>query len=377
MLYALIGAALLGPATLVCLYYLVLTGIGWRPRSVSRGSIPNLRLAILIPAHDEEDGLPVTLRSISESDYPPDLIRVVVVADNCSDRTAAVARSFGAEVIERVDPLLKGKGYALAKGLPVALDGPTDAVVIVDADAELAADCLRKLAVELADGAAVAQAAVAIRGRHGCSVGLIGAVGSEIENGVSAGRDRLGLSVPLRGSGMAFRREVLDSIPWKAFGITEDAEYDAALRRARVRVRFVTEARLRTGAPPTPEAMLTQRRRWRAALHTGRPDGILASKPIVLAHLVATAAITLTTAAVLPVDWAVGAIAWVAGLIALTGLVYVRAFRRVGQSASVYSTAVIAYRLVGVGVAAAVSRNRHWERTPRTADATFVAADGQ
>jgi len=71
-------------------------------------------LAVLIPAHDEEAQLAATIRSLQDTEYDPDRRRVIVIADNCTDRTAAVARAAGAEVWERSDTLHRGKGHALA-----------------------------------------------------------------------------------------------------------------------------------------------------------------------------------------------------------------------------------------------------------------------
>src|SRR6476469_6442466 len=70
---------------------------------------------VLVPAHDEENGLPATLAGLLPLLRPGD--RLLVVADNCTDRTAAAARAAGAEVVERHDPDRRGKGYALAAGV--------------------------------------------------------------------------------------------------------------------------------------------------------------------------------------------------------------------------------------------------------------------
>src|SRR5690242_16376925 len=84
-----------------------------RSRTTSRP--PGLRCTILVPAHDEETGIAATLASIRSQLAPQD--RLVVVADNCTDRTAAVAREAGAEVVERTDPARRGKGFALDCGV--------------------------------------------------------------------------------------------------------------------------------------------------------------------------------------------------------------------------------------------------------------------
>ena len=71
--------------------------------------------------------------------------RLLVVADNCTDHTAAVARAAGAEVLERRDAERRGKGYALAAGVDTLRAGPPDVVVIVDADCRPAAGAIDRL----------------------------------------------------------------------------------------------------------------------------------------------------------------------------------------------------------------------------------------
>src|SRR5262252_6431115 len=83
--------------------------------AVGAPSVPRPALAVLIPAHDEAGGIAATIRAVIAQLRPCD--RLLVVADNCSDDTASVAMSLGAEVIERRDPSLRGKGYALDHGV--------------------------------------------------------------------------------------------------------------------------------------------------------------------------------------------------------------------------------------------------------------------
>src|SRR5262249_22142949 len=92
--------------------------------------------AILVPAHHEEHFLPALVESLSVLAYPRDRYTVCVAADNCTDRTAAVARRFGARVYERRDPERRSKGHALRWLLDrLEADGLAyDAYVIVDAD---------------------------------------------------------------------------------------------------------------------------------------------------------------------------------------------------------------------------------------------------
>src|ERR1700722_11300717 len=94
------------------------------------------RIAVLVPAHNESTGLLPTLADIKAQMYAPD--RLLVVADNCEDDTAAVAAAAGAEVLSRNDPDKRGKGYALALGLRHLCAGPPHIVIVIDADCRLA-----------------------------------------------------------------------------------------------------------------------------------------------------------------------------------------------------------------------------------------------
>src|SRR5690242_1223505 len=96
-------------------YLLLLTGAAFRAvrRTPPRGRAPDRRFLFLVPAHNEEQLLPGLLENLCALDYPEPLYAVHVVADNCTDRTAELARRAGAIAHERSDSELIGKGYAL------------------------------------------------------------------------------------------------------------------------------------------------------------------------------------------------------------------------------------------------------------------------
>jgi 1,2-diacylglycerol 3-beta-glucosyltransferase len=357
------------PATAACLYYFALTSVGWWRARPLPAEPPTHAFAVVIPAHNEELSLPATLHSVFASDYPAERLRVLVVADNCTDRTAEVARRHGADCLERHDPENRGKGYALALAIPRALAGGADAVLVLDADCELGRDTLRRMDAALAAGSVAVQAARVPRNPDAGPAAFVSAVGSVIENAVSAGRCRLGASAALRGSGMAFARQVLERHPWTSFGLTEDAEYAAELARAGVRVRFLADAEVRGEVPAEVAALDRQRKRWRAALYAGGPGVFarwLASKPLVLAHLAVTAAAVVILSPWLPAAFP----PWAAGLVGLTAVVYLRAVRRAGvRPQGLWRAAGIVARLAWLTLAGAAERNRPWERTPRAAEA--------
>lgn len=365
-----ITLAFLVTATTACLYYVVLTVFGYR-RALRPRSGADHRFAVLIPAHNEELSLPASLRSILHADYPRDRVEVYVVADNCTDRTADVAQACGVGVLERSHASERGKGYALRHGLDAILPTRPDAVLILDADCQVEATLFRVLDAHLSEGADTVQVAVATRNADDGPTGYIGAIGNAFDNRLSAGKDRLGWTVPLRGSGMAFRRDVLERFPWTEFGLTEDADYTERLRRGGVRVRFDSAPLVRSETPARRGDLYQQRRRWRAALFSGPgfPVQWLESKPFVLFQLVATGLIV----ALFQPGFAV----WYGVLVALTMLVYARIIATVGVTrrrlAFLPAAPGIVAKLALVTLGGFRRRNLAWERTRRAAESVAPA----
>jgi cellulose synthase/poly-beta-1,6-N-acetylglucosamine synthase-like glycosyltransferase len=349
-----LAVVLLVPATVACLGYLVPVLAGRWPRR-QRARTPTHAFAVLVPAHNEEHTLPATLRSLAVLDYPPELVRVCVVADNCTDHTAAVARVTGAECVERTDPIRRGKGYAVAFGLEWVLRGALDVVLVLDADCELNPDALLALDALFAAGAEVVQAAVRARNADDGPAGFVTAVGAAFDDATAAGWNRLGFSVPLRGTGMAFRRTVLERVPWGAFGLAEDAEYGSQLKAAGIRIRYCGGAEVATESPPSVADLCRQRRRWRGA-------GVRASKPLVLGYLALAVA----------VSFAAGLVLWPAALVAVFAGLYLRAIRDVGFTRKRFKLLLrapgVVFRLGGVALGGLVSRSGSWERTTRAAE---------
>ena len=106
---------------------------------------PRPRVAVLVPAHDEQLVIRDTLGSVMRQLRKGD--RLVVIADNCSDHTAEAARQEGAEVTVRTDPLLRGKGYALDHGVRfLERTGIPEVVIFIDADCSAKPGCIDRLA---------------------------------------------------------------------------------------------------------------------------------------------------------------------------------------------------------------------------------------
>ncbi len=354
MLSTAVCLAFLIPATaagLSSLVYMIFGKLGQRHKVAARESFD---FTILIPAHNEEKILEAALRSLGAQDYPRERVRVVVVADNCTDGTAAATVRHGAECVVRTDGTNIGKGYALAAGMEqLARRASTRSVVLVlDADCELSANALHELNLAFASGAQILQCAVVSRNADDGPAGYVAAVGAAFDNRIAAGRNRLGFRVPLRGTGMAFRQDVIDKVNWQTASPVEDAEYDSQLRAAGLRVRRCANAVVSCESPRTVEQLCRQRRRWALA-------GPMASKPIRLAIVFAASVLCVSLN---QFAW------WAAGVLLGTVLVYAKAMADVGftwrRVGLLVSTPAVVLRLLGLAITGWL-RPIPWERTPR------------
>jgi len=254
------------PMLAFTLYLLGLTllSMGRSRPALDAGSLHRFR--IVVPAHNEESGIAQTIWSLRHLDYPLHRYQIVVVADNCTDRTAEVAHGCGATVLERRDPSRRGKGHALAFAFRELLAEPSadwDAAVVVDADSSVSPHLLRAFSNRLAAGVHSVQASYLPKPAPTGPLSVITDIAFTAFHVVrSTARERLGLSSGLRGNGMAFTRSLLERVPHDAFSRTEDLEFGIRLGLEGVRVAFAAEATVRGDMPEQAEAAAIQRQRW-------------------------------------------------------------------------------------------------------------------
>jgi 1,2-diacylglycerol 3-beta-glucosyltransferase len=227
---------------------------------------PATRFTILVPAHDEERMIGDLLQSLRAIDYPTHLVTTWVVADNCSDATATLAASAGARVLERFDTVNRGKGHALDALIEAVEAGgeSCDAYVFIDADSQVSANLLSSFDRAFQDGAKAMQAHYAIA-RDGASTGvLVRSAAMLLVNFVRPlGRERLGWSAGIKGTGMAVARPLARDLRWGG-SLAEDAEYHVKLMLRGARVAFVRDALVTAHIPATLAGAREQNRRWEA-----------------------------------------------------------------------------------------------------------------
>jgi cellulose synthase/poly-beta-1,6-N-acetylglucosamine synthase-like glycosyltransferase len=251
---------------------LVLSVAALLPRraSTSSAALPSeapFRLAVIIPAHNEELSLPSCLQSLlraGRTGLGVDLhVDLYVIADNCSDGTARVAQAEGAHVLLRNNELERGKGYALRYAMDSLQPLTHDCVLIVDADTEVAPDFLLAAAQAIRRGAPAIQARYLTRNANESPRTRLMAFALRAFNVVRPlGRENLGLSAGIFGNGFGLSRDTLDAVPYDASSVVEDLEYHLALVRSGRRVHFLNHTTVFGEMPVKGKGVETQRSRW-------------------------------------------------------------------------------------------------------------------
>ena len=220
------------------------------------------RVGVVIPAHNEEVLLGRTLEALRPQLNTGD--RIIVVADNCIDNTAAVARAAGAVCIERIDDLRRGKGFALDAGVRALKDDPPAVVVFTDADVHVHAGAIELLVRQVERTGQPAQGEYLMELPHkASSVDLVSRFAFTLKNKVRPlGLWKLGLPVPLFGAGMAFPWETISTAPLASGDLVEDMRLGIELCRNGQAPLFCPNALFRGMLPGNIDDANMQRRRW-------------------------------------------------------------------------------------------------------------------
>jgi 1,2-diacylglycerol 3-beta-glucosyltransferase len=227
----------------------------------AHASADSTRFLVLVPAHNEERVIARCLEAIAADRRDGD--RTLVVADRCTDATAAIARSLGALVLERGEDEAPGRAAARQAGLEHARELDWDAVLMLDADSVIEPGFFEACERALAGGVPAVQARS--EGSQGRSLATEAALAAFTLQGITIprGRDRLGLSVRLRGTGMAIRREQALAHRFRA-PASEDLFFTLDLMLDGVRCRHVDTARLRSEGTSSWRTFRGQKLRYEA-----------------------------------------------------------------------------------------------------------------
>ena len=230
--------------------------------SATTSHVATGRLTVLMPAHDEAGGIEPAIRGVLSQLRAGD--RLLVVADNCTDGTANIARSLGAEVIERFDKTRRGKGHALDFGVRWLAKEPPAVVVVVDADCLVAPEGLASLAAQCMASGRPAQALYLMRSPVGAPLKTrVAEFAWIVKNQVRPlGSAVLGAPCQLMGTGMAFPWSVIEAAPLASGHLVEDMELGLALADIGLAPSFCPEARVESWFATDVQASVQQRTRW-------------------------------------------------------------------------------------------------------------------
>ena len=221
-----------------------------------------LKIAVLMPAHNESLVIAQTIQSILPQLSSQD--QLLVIADNCNDDTATIAKKLGAIVIERTNPQERGKGYALDYGLQHLKAKPPQIVLIIDADCMVENDAINKLASACMAYQRPIQSLYLMQSQPNPSLkARIAEFAWLVKNKVRPlGSKALGLPCQLMGTGMAFLWQDIIKVNLASGHIVEDMKLGVDLCRINKAPLFLPEALVTSVFPPTAEATTTQRTRW-------------------------------------------------------------------------------------------------------------------
>ncbi|MDG4560517.1 MAG: glycosyltransferase family 2 protein [Candidatus Competibacter sp.] len=269
MIELLLGLTVL-PVILPAFSLLVLTvaalGAGYPqariPARAPAAGVERPRVAVLVPAHDESVHVLPTIACLQAQLGPRD--RLVVIADNCSDDTAARARAVGADAIERCDPQRRGKGYALAFGVDRLRLDPPEVVLVVDADCILSADAVTVIARECLRSARPVQMLDLMSAGAGAGLKLrVLEFAMLMKNLVRPlGSFRLGQACHLMGTGMAFPWPLIAGAELATGHVAEDMKLGVELTKAGHAPRFLVDAQVSSAFVRDTGVAKVQKSRW-------------------------------------------------------------------------------------------------------------------
>ncbi len=226
---------------------------------------PKKKFALVVAAHNEELVIAHIIDSLSKQNYPRELFDIFVIADNCTDKTATIAKENGALVYERSDNRQRGKGFALEWMFNkiFALEKDYDAVSVFDADNLVSANFLAEMNKQLLKGHKVVQGYIDSKNPMDSWITCSYSIAFWLSNRVfQLPRYYLGLSCGLCGTGFCVDLKTLKNIGWGATCLTEDLEFTMKLVLKGMKVAWAHNAIVYDEKPLTLKQSWIQRRRW-------------------------------------------------------------------------------------------------------------------
>lgn len=219
----------------------------------------------IIPAHNEENVVGNLVKSLNELDYPKELYDVYVIADNCTDRTAEIAKKEGAIVYERFDEKRKTKGYALNWFLDKKIkeNADYDAFCVFDADNLVDKNFLNAMNKKLCQGETVVQGYKDIKNPTDSWISSGYALFYWTQHKFyQLARYNAGLSPLMNGTGFMVKFDLIKDTGWNTKTLTEDIEFSLINISSGNKLGWAVDAIVYDEQPTTFGQSWTQRIRW-------------------------------------------------------------------------------------------------------------------
>lgn len=250
---------------LFTIYYFVIGFCGLWRRHEDKILTPSKTFALIVAAHNERAVIAQLIDNLRELKYPRDLYDIFVIADNCSDDTAKIARDHGAIVHERFSEEGKGKGFALEWMFNrlFKLERQYDAVAVFDADNLVHPNFLLEMNNRLLKGDKVIQGYLDAKNPYDTWVSGTFAIAFWVIDHVwHLAKTNIGLSSVLGGTGMVITTDVLKKNGWGATCLTEDMEFTMKSLCDGIKTTWAHDAIVWDEKPLTFKASWNQRKRW-------------------------------------------------------------------------------------------------------------------
>ena len=229
--------------------------------SLDLDSIQRPKTTVLIPAHNEaeqiKEVIEILLPQLSQQDH------VIIIADNCHDNTAELARATGVKVFERHNTQERGKGYALDYALKKIMHHPPEVLVILDGDCLVKANTIKNIScMAIATGRPVQATYLMEQPENPSLKDNISMFSIKVKNLVRLlGLKRLGWHSLLTGSGMAFPWSLIEQVSLAGSKTTDDMQLTVDLALAGSTPIFCEES-LVMGRLMKDQDAQSQRSRW-------------------------------------------------------------------------------------------------------------------
>ena len=247
-------------------YFIIsIWGLIKRKEESSKDYEPQKTFAMVVAAHNEERVISQVIDSLKKLNYPTELYDIFVVADNCNDNTATIARERGAIVYERFNTVKRGKGFAMEWIFDkiFRLDKSYDAISIFDADNVVASNFLLEMNKQFCKGHKVVQGYVDTKNPFDSWITSSYAITYWTMNRLfQLSRYYLGMNCALAGTGFSIDTKILKKLGWGATCLTEDLEFTMKLALNGMKVSWCHDALVYDEKPLTLKHSWVQRKRW-------------------------------------------------------------------------------------------------------------------